>query len=583
MRKTKIICTLGPAACDAKTLRDLIRAGMNAARINLSHETHEAHRGRIELLKRAREELGAHIPIILDTKGPEIRTGIMKNGGADLVEGADFVLTTENIEGDEKAAAVSYEGLPREVKKGSRILIDDGLIELVVQSVLETKIYCKVKYGGRLVSRKSVNLPGAAVNMPYMSEGDRRDIIFGIQNGVDFIAASFVRSAYDVLEVRKILEQNGGAGIKIIAKIENSQGVLNIDEIIKVCDGIMIARGDMGVEIPLEELPRIQKVLIKKCYLAGKMATTATQMLESMIRNPRPTRAEVTDVANAIYDGTSSIMLSGETAIGQYPVESVKTMAQISETTENAIDYKKRFSLTKLDSPTVTKAISHATCMTAHDLGAAAIITVTKSGQTARMVSRFRPLCPIIATAMTSEICRQLQLSWGVYPVLVEERDNTDDLYDHALARAMSTNMIKNGDLVVLTGGVPVGVSGTTNSLKVHLVGNILVQGVGTGAQSASANVYVAKSYDDALSGFSEGDILVIKDTADILRPVLGRAAGIICEAEGLTTHAAIAGMALGIPVVTGAKGATESLKTGTMVTIDGARGLVYSGVTKIL
>ncbi|MDK2799733.1 MAG: pyruvate kinase [Clostridiales bacterium] len=584
MRKTKIVCTLGPATDDPAILKKLMENGMNVARLNFSHGDHAEQRKRVNTFKQLREELQLPIALLLDTKGPEIRIKKFADNAVELKQGQNFILTTREVIGNNEIVSITYEGLPKDVSAGNRILIDDGLIELIVMEVNKTDIKCEVKNGGKVSNHKGVNVPGIAINLPYISEKDKEDILFGIENDFEFIAASFVRNAYDVLEVRKLLERNGGANIQIIAKIENSQGVENIDDILRVSDGIMVARGDMGVEIPLEDLPIIQKMLIEKCYSAGKPVITATQMLDSMIRNPRPTRAETTDIANAIYDGTSAIMLSGETSIGKYPIESLITMATIARRTERAIDYKKRFAMTNFNMlSNVTNAISHATCTTAHDLGATAIISVTKSGHTARMVSKFRPACPIIATTISEKVYRQLSLTWGVYPFMSETKETTDDLFDHAVEKAVQSGIVKNGDLVVITAGLPVGVSGTTNILKVHLVGHVLVEGNGVNHLSASGNLCVAKSVEQALREFNEGDILVISSTNNDLLPILKKAKGIITERGGATSHAAIVGMTLDIPVITNAKAATEILKSGTTVTMDSFRGLVYSGVTKVL
>ncbi|WHH60466.1 pyruvate kinase [Petroclostridium sp. X23] len=584
MRRTKIVCTLGPATDDMNVLRKLMDKGMNVARLNFSHGNHEEQQQRVDMFKKLRDEMQAPIALMLDTKGPEIRIKNFKEGTVELQEGQTFTLTTKEVEGTNEIVSVTYQGLPKDVKCNDKVLIDDGLIELVVQEVNGADIICEVQNAGKVSNHKGVNVPGVSVNLPYISEKDHQDILFGIKNDFDFIAASFVRSAQDVLQVRKVLELNNGAKIQIIAKIENGEGVNNIDEILRVCDGIMVARGDMGVEIPLEELPVIQKMLIEKCYQAGKPVITATQMLDSMIRNPRPTRAETTDIANAIYDGTSAIMLSGETSVGKYPVESVLTMSRIALRTEKSIDYKKRFAITEFNmKPNVTNAISHATCTTAHDLGATAIISVTKSGHTARMVSKFRPACPVVATTISEKVYRQLALSWGVYPFLAETKETTDDLFDHAVDKAVESKMVKNGDLVVITAGLPVGISGNTNVLKVHIVGHVLAEGVGVNNLSVSGNLCVAKNVEQALREFNEGDILVVESTTNELLPILKKATGIITEQGGITSHAAIVGMTLEIPVITGAKGATEILKSGTTVTIDSTRGLVYSGVAKVL
>ncbi len=584
MRKTKIVCTLGPATNDPKVLEGLMRGGMDVARINFSHGDHAEHQKRMDDFKKMRDKLGLPVALLLDTKGPEIRIGDFEDGKVELKNGASFTLTTQDVIGDADRVSVTYEGLPNDISPGTRILIDDGLIELTAENIKGTDIRCRVVNGGVLSNKKSINIPGVSIRLPYMSEKDKADILFGIKNDVDFIAASFVRTAYDVLDIRKVLEKNGGEHVQIIAKIENGEGVVNIDDILKVSEGIMVARGDMGVEIPYEDLPAIQKMLIEKCYKAGKMVITATQMLDSMIRNPRPTRAETTDVANAVYDGTSAVMLSGETAIGKFPIEAISAMAKIAEKTEGSIDYKQKFYAQGLSpSQSITNAISHATCTTAMDLGATAIVTVTKSGHTARMVSRYRPGCPIVAVTTSKKVFHQLALSWGVQPVMGEEQPTTDELFEHGVSRALETGLVKNGDLVVITGGTPVGVPGTTNTLKAHLVGHVLVKGKAVTPLSVSGSLCVAKSAQDALRDFHDGEILVIQNTSNELLPLLKKASGIITETEGTATHAAIVGMTLEIPVITGAQNATSILKSGTVVTIDGHRGLVYSGITKIV
>lgn len=478
MRKTKIICTLGPATDDERVLRDIILAGMDVARINFSHQDHATHQTRVAAIKKLREELGRPIALLADTKGPEVRLGKFAQNKVELQEGQPFILTTDPVMGDEKQAQVSFKGLPADVSRGTKILIDDGLIEMRVESVTNTEIHCTVLNGETISSNKGINVPGVPLSIPYISSQDRSDIRFAVENEFDFIAASFTRSAADIMLIRDELARLGNSSIRIVAKIEDSQGVANIDQILDVADGIMVARGDMGVEIALEEIPVIQKMLIKKSYNAGKQVITATQMLESMIKNPRPTRAETTDVANAIFDGTSAIMLSGETAAGNHPVMAVKTMAKIASRTETAINYAKRFYTREpQEAPNITNAISHATCTTALDLGAAAIITVTKSGTTARMISKYRPSCPIIGCAMEEQIRRQMNLSWGVTPLLVEEQQSTDDLFTSAVEVAVKAGLIFEGDLVVITAGVPLGISGTTNLLKVHVVGDPLNNG----------------------------------------------------------------------------------------------------------
>ncbi|HHW46369.1 MAG TPA: pyruvate kinase [Clostridiales bacterium] len=473
-RKTKIICTLGPATDDPDVLREMMKAGMNVARFNFSHQSHEEQLKRVNLVKRIREELNLPIALLADTKGPEIRLGKVKEG-VKLVKGQQFTLTAYDILGDDKKASISYSGLTHDITRGTHILIDDGLIDLVVESFTEEEILCRVLNGGVISSNKGINVPGVSLSMPFISSRDRSDIRFAVENDFDFIAASFTRSARDIMQIREELDRLGAKDIRVIAKIENTEGVANIDEIISVVDGIMVARGDLGVEIALEEIPVIQKMLIKKAYKEGKQVITATQMLESMIHNPRPTRAEITDVANAIYDGTSAIMLSGETAVGLYPVEAVRTMARIACRTERDIDYQKRFrQRMEIDLCSITNAISHATCAAAHDLSAVAIITVTKSGETAKMISKFRPDCPIIGCSTSEKVVRQMNLSWGVTPIQIEEKRSTDELFSHAIEAALKHDLIKEGDLVVITAGVPLGVSGTTNMMKVHVVGETL-------------------------------------------------------------------------------------------------------------
>ena len=584
MRKTKIVCTMGPATDSEAVLRDLMLAGMDVARLNFSHGTHEEALVRMNRIKKVREELDIPVAILLDTKGPEIRIKDFKDGKVTLVEGQKFTLCTEDVEGDENQVSITYPDLPKDVKKGTRILIDDGLIEMEVVSVKSTKIVCEVKNGGAISNKKGVNVPNVSLSMPYMSQKDIDDTLFGIEQDVDFIAASFVRTANDVLEIRHLLEKNGGSDINIIAKIENAEGVQNIDDIIRASNGIMVARGDMGVEIDMQDLPVIQKQLIKQTYRAGKAVITATQMLDSMIRNPRPTRAETTDVANAIYDGTSAIMLSGETAIGKYPVEAVKTMARIAERTEREINYVKRLENMEFDSRMdVSNAISHATCTTAHDLRAAAVIALTYSGGTALQLSRFRPQCPIIAPTLSVKARRQLNLSWGIVPIMSEARDNTDELFDHAVECAQTTGLVKHGDLVVIMGGAPMGISGTTNIMKVHLVGHILVTGRGMTKLHKTANVCVATDAQMLSKTFEEGDILVTdKVTVDMI-PILKKASGIVSEEKGESSNAVILAMALDIPVITEAAGATKILKSGTTITIDGGHGLVYSGTENLL
>ena len=471
MRKTKIVCTLGPSTDNEDILRQMMLAGMNVARCNFSHGTYEDHQRRMDLVKKLRHEVGRPIAILLDTKGPEVRVKNFKEGKAVLEEGQLFTLTVDEVDGTKDKVSVTYDRLYEDLEIGMRVLIDDGLIEMQVEQIDQRNVVCRVINGGVVSNHKGVNIPDVDLSMPYISDKDREDILFGISQGVDFIAASFVQKKEDILLLRRLLEKNGGADIKIISKIENKQGVSNIDEIIDVSDGIMVARGDMGVEIPYEEVPVIQKKIIKKVYQAGKHVITATQMLESMIKNPRPTRAETTDVANAVYDGTSAVMLSGETAAGAYPVEAVRTMVRIAERTEQDVDYRKRFYQSKRQADAdVTNAICHATCTTALDLNAKAIVTVTKSGKSARMLSQYRPESDIISCATTERVCRQLSLAWGITPLVIREEKEVFHLFDKAIRAAVKMKLLEAGDLTVITSGVPIGVSGTTNMMKVQIV-----------------------------------------------------------------------------------------------------------------
>lgn len=470
MRKTKIICTVGPATDDPEILEKMMRAGMNVARFNFSHGDYATHQKRFDEVVAIREKLGLPIATMLDTKGPEIRLGdFQDHKPVEIFTGDTYTLTTREVVCDEKIASVSFKGLPGDVSIGTRILINDGLVAMVVKQMTETDLICEITDGGVLSDRKGVNVPGVELSMPYLSERDMSDLEFGAKLGFDFIAASFVRSAADVAYLRKFTNALGWRSVRIIAKIENMDGVENIDEIVNEADGIMVARGDMGVEIPFEKIPSIQKNIIKKAYRTGKQVITATQMLESMITNPRPTRAEITDVANAIYDGTSAIMLSGETAAGAHPVEAVETMALIAETTEGQIDYVTHFkAFSNETNKSITNAISHATVTTAHDLGAKAIITVTKSGSTARMISKHRPQCMIIGCTTNAAVCRQMSMSWGIVPLMCDEKNNTDELFSHAVDVASKNGLVGKGDLVVITAGIPLGISGTTNMLKVE-------------------------------------------------------------------------------------------------------------------
>ena len=587
-RKTKIVCTLGPATDNESVMRRLIEEGMDVARFNFSHGSHEEQMGRLVMLRRLREEMKRPVAALLDTKGPEIRLMEFAEGKVELKDGQMFTLTTEVVKGDVTRVSITYKDLPQDVKVGSRILIDDGLIEMEVAEIKPAAgakaqkngekpmdIVCRVINGGVVSNKKGVNVPNVELSMPYISEKDYSDIVFAVENDYDFIAASFVRTADDVLAIRKILEEKGGEDINIISKIENMQGVQNIDEIIRVSDGIMVARGDMGVEIPLEDVPVIQKMIIKKVCDAGKKVITATQMLDSMMKYPRPTRAEATDVANAIYDGTSAIMLSGETAAGMYPIEALKTMVRIAVRTEQDINYVQRFKQRKtMCNPDVTNAISHATCTMAGDLNAAAIITVSKSGRTARMVSKYRPDCPIVGACLTDKVYRQLALSWGVIPLLIEEKTQAEELFDYAVDAAEEAGFIESGDVVVITAGVPLGISGTTNMIKVQVAGHILVRGKGLNQKKISANLCVCRTEED-LANFKVGDIIVASDTNNHMMEQMRQASGLIVEADSESCHAAIAGLSLDIPVLIGAKNALAVLKSSAYVDLDCESGVV--------
>jgi len=472
MRKTKIVCTIGPSSESLDKLKQLIMAGMNVARLNFSHGDYEEHGKRISAIRQASQELNKTVAILLDTKGPEIRTGVLAVEPIELVQDEYLTLTTEEILGDKDRISVTYKDLPSDVKVGSTILIDDGLIGLTVVNIEGTEIKCKIVNGGTIKSRKGVNVPGVSISLPGITEKDANDIRFGIEQGIDFIAASFVRKASDVMEIRKLLEEHNATDIHIISKIENQEGVDNLDEILEVSDGLMVARGDLGVEIPAEDVPIVQKLMIEKCNLVGKPVITATQMLDSMQRNPRPTRAEASDVANAIFDGTDAIMLSGETAAGKYPVESVLTMSRIAEKAESSLEYREIFTRQSLKQQvTVTDAISQAVANSALDLDAKAIISSTQTGYTARMVSKYRPKAPIIAVTSDEKIMRRISLVWGAIPVKGDTAATTDEMFDTAVDGGMKAGLVSHGDLVIITAGVPVGCAGSTNLIKITQIG----------------------------------------------------------------------------------------------------------------
>ena len=577
MRKTKIICTLGPSTDKEGVLRKLIENGMNVARFNFSHGTYEEHRARLDQLEALREELNVPVATLLDTKGPEIRLKEFANGIEILEAGQKFTLTTRDVVGTKEICSITYKDLPGDVTEGGTIMLDDGLIQLKINKVTATDIECTVLNGGKIKNKKGVNVPDVHLSMPYMSQRDKEDIIFGAKNGFDFIAASFVRTAEDVYEIRKVLK-DVNPRMRIIAKIENREGVNNIDAILAAADAIMVARGDLGVEIDFTEIPGIQKSIIHRSFTFGKPVITATQMLDSMMENPRPTRAEITDVANAIYDGTSAIMLSGETAAGKYPVEAVRTMAAIAERTESDRNYlssvRNGQSGIKLS---VSDATAHAACTTAMDVKARAIVTVTESGSTARLLSKYRPEPPIIACVMDPQIQRQLSLSWGIVPLRMSLAESTDELIEMSVATAQSAGYLQNGDIAVVTAGVPVGVSGTTNMIKIHTIGDRLVSGVGIGNQKVTGIACCCVTPEEVQEKFKPGMILVTPGTNNEMLPQMREAVAIITQEAGANSHAAIVGMALGKPVIVGASGATARIPDGAKIVVDCAHGTVQS------
>ena len=575
IRKTKIVCTMGPNLFEKHLIAPLMKAGMNVARFNFSHGTYETHQHYYDEVCRIRDELGLPVATMLDTKGPEIRVRSFKNGRVTLQNGQLFTLTTDEVEGDEERVSITYKELPQDIAVGSSILIDDGLIGMQVERIDGADIVCRVLNGVVVSNNKGVNIPNAHLSMPFISEKDHQDILFAIKNGYDFIAASFTRCADDIMQIRHILQENNCHTINIIAKIENMEGVENIDEILRVVDGVMVARGDLGVEVPLEDVPSLQKKLIQRGIAAGKPVITATQMLDSMIKNPRPTRAEATDVANAIYDGTSAIMLSGESAVGAYPVEAVETMVRIALRAEADMDYIRRFSRDTSASTDVTNAISHATVTSAHDLNASAIITVTKSGSTARILSRYRPACVIVGCTTEKHVWRQLALSWGTVPLMIAEESNTDDLFEHAVDAAVQNGLVHDGELVVLTAGVPLGISGTTNLMKVHVVGHLLSRGLGLHGGKVVAPLCVIRNLEKDAKDFNTGDVIVCHQTTREMFSMLRKSSAIVLEDDNPEGHGAIAGMSLDIPVIIGAKNATNILKSGAVVTVDGEKGTV--------
>ena len=580
MRKTKIICTLGPSTDKDGVLRELVANGMNVARFNFSHGSYEEHKGRLDNLKAIRAELGKPVAALLDTKGPEIRLKEFKNGVEMLEAGQTFTLTTREVEGTKEICSITYKDLPQDVHEGGTIMLDDGLIKLRITNVTDTDITCEVLNSGTIKTKKGVNVPGVHLSMPYLSQRDRDDIIFGVQQGFDFIAASFVRTAQDVYDIRNLLNEYD-SNIRIIAKIENREGVNNIDSILAAADAVMVARGDLGVEIDFTELPGIQKSVIDRSFSFGKPIVTATQMLDSMMVNPRPTRAEISDMANAIYDGTSAIMLSGETAAGAYPVEALKTMSAIAERTENEVHYRdNRLVDAGNGQISVSDATAHAACLTAKDVNASAIVTVSESGNTARLLSKYRPAQPIIACVMNEQVQRQLAISWGITPLMMALAHSTDELIEMSTSLAKENGYLHDGELAVVTAGVPVGVSGTTNMIKIHMIGNCLATGVGIGPEgsalaNATGKACVCHNLDELRAKFKPGMVLVVPSTSNEMLSYVRDAAAIVVEEPGLNRHAAIAGKALLKPTIVGAAGATSHIRDGLMVAVDCAHGNV--------
>ena len=582
MKKTKIVCTIGPASESVETLVKLINAGMNVARLNFSHGDFEEHGARIVNIREASKITGKMCAFLLDTKGPEIRTNNMKDGIVSLIAGETVRISMTEVEGTKDKFSITYPELINDVVVGNHILLDDGLIDLEVTEIdrENNEIVTLIKNSGILKNKKGVNLPGIKTNFPGITQKDTEDIIFGIENDVDFIAASFVRRASDVLAITEILEKHNATHIQIIPKIENQEGLDNIDEILKVSQGLMVARGDLGVEIPTEEVPIAQKMLIKKCNALGKPVITATQMLDSMQRNPRPTRAEAGDVANAIFDGTDAVMLSGETAAGDYPVEAVTTMATIAIRTEEAIVGQDAFALKAYSNTDMAEAIGQSVGHTARNLNIQTIVAATESGHTARMISKYRPKSHIVAVTFSERQRRGLALSWGVYPFVTEKPDSTDEMMELAAKVAKEEKFAKEGDLIIITAGVPVGERGTTNLMKIQLIGTKLTSGQGIGDKSVIGKAVVALSAEEAIAKATEDCILVLKNSDKDYTPAFEKAAAVIVEAGGLTSHAAVVGIAKGIPVIVGAENATSLVQDNELITIDSRRGIIYRGAT---
>ena len=582
MKKTKIVCTIGPASESVDMLVNLINAGMNVCRLNFSHGDYEEHGARIKNIREAVKITGKRVAILLDTKGPEIRTNDMENGAITMKIGDSVRISMTEVLGTNEKFSITYPELINDVNVGSHILLDDGLIDLEVTDIDRdaNEIVTVVKNEGVLKNKKGVNVPGVSVNLPGITEKDANDIRFGIGQGIDFIAASFVRRASDVLEITKILEEENATHIQIIPKIENQEGIDNIDEILKVSDGLMVARGDMGVEIPTEDVPVVQKALIKKCNALGKPVITATQMLDSMQRNPRPTRAEANDVANAIYDGTDAVMLSGETAAGDYPLEAVQTMARIAVRTEETLVNQDSFALKLYSKTDMTEAIGQSVGHTARNLGIQTIVAATESGHTARMISKYRPKAHIVAITFSEQKARSLSLSWGVYATVADKPSSTDEMFNLASKVSQEEGYASEGDLIIITAGVPVGEKGTTNLMEIQMIGSKLVQGQGVGEEAIIAKAVVAGTAEEAVAKATEGAILVTKTTDKEYMPAIEKASALVVEEGGLTSHAAVVAIAQNIPVIVGAADATSLINNDEVITVDPRRGIVYRGAT---
>ena len=585
LKKTKIVCTIGPSSEKPEILEELIKNGMNVARLNFSHGTHEEHLEKIKTIRKVRRKLNVPVAIMLDTKGPEIRTGNFDVDEVYLKPNDTFTLTTRDIIGNANIVSVSYKGLPNDVEVGSIIYIDDGLVQLEVTEIKDgTEVICKALNNGILSNHKGVNLPGSKTNLPSITPKDVDDIKFGIENDIDFIAASFVRKKEDVYDIRRVLEDHGGENIKIISKIESQEGVDNLDEIIEASDGIMVARGDLGVEIKTELIPIVQKQIIRKVNMASKPVITATQMLDSMIRNPRPTRAETTDVANAIIDGTDCVMLSGETAGGKYPVEAVNTMRNICITTELSDDFNKNVYETDISTlNNITNSIAKNTCDIAKELDAKAIISCTSSGNTSRVLSKFKPKTNIVAATTTERVARQLSVVWGVYPVVIQEAKETDELIERAIFAAINGKYVNEGDLTVVTAGIPLGISGNSNLIKVHVIGDIITSGTGIGTKSVAGKVCLASTKKELEEKFEEGDIIVAKFTDSDITEFIEKASALVTEEGGLTSHTAISAVHFGIPAVVGAFNIRNLVRDGEIITVDPIGGVIYKGETKVI